>query len=132
MMIKSIAAAGALGVGLGLASLVGGTGVASADCSSQTIPNPDTPPPDEVPNPGYTPPLTPARVACVTNEQLSEFARTTSPQYNIDVLVNGTEDDPGLGLVNQPQTFVDSIFGPGGFLDGPRSPDPAPTSANGF
>src|SRR6476469_9135100 len=34
-----------------------------------------------------TPPLTPTRVACVTNEQLSEFARTTSPQYNLDVLL---------------------------------------------
>jgi hypothetical protein len=120
MKIKSIAAVGAMGVGLGLASLVGGTGVASAA------------PCDDPSDGAYTPPLTPARVACVTNEQIAEFGRTISPQYNLDVLVNGTADDPGLGLVNQPGTFVDSIVGPGGFLDGPRSPDPAPESANGF
>lgn len=80
-----------------------------------------------------TPPLTPQRVACVTNEQLAEFARTTSPQYNIDVLLNGTVDEDGnnsgLGLVDQPGTFVSSV---GDFLNGPRSPDPAPESANGF
>jgi hypothetical protein len=126
MKIKSIAAVGAMGVGLGLASLLGGTGVASAGCSNSTQGDPP------VPNPGYTPPLTPARVLCVTNEQLAEFQRTTSPQYNLDVLVNGTADDPGLGLVNQPGTFVNSLVGEGGFFDGPRSPDPAPESANGF
>ena len=133
MKIKSIAAVGAMGIGLGLASVLGGTGVASAGCSNSTQPGPGTPPnPPTVPNPGYTPPLTPARVLCVTNEQLAEFQRTTSPQYNLDVLVNGTKDHPELGLVNQPGTFVNSIVGEGGFLDGPRSPDPAPESANGF
>src|SRR4051812_12342264 len=111
MKIKSIAAVGAMGVGLGLAGLVGGTGVASADCSSP-VPDPGATPP--VVNPGYTPPLTPARVACVTNEQIAEFGRTISPQYNLDVLINGTKDNPELGLVNQPQTFVNSIVGPGG------------------
>lgn len=128
MKIKSLAAAGAIGVGLGLAGLFGGTGVASADCSSPTIPN-DTPPPDEIPNPDFTPPLSPARVACVTNEQLSEFGRTISPAYNLDVLVNGTKDNPELGLVNQPGEFVRSV---GDFFNGPRSPEPAPESANGF
>ena len=129
MKIKSIAAVGALGVGLGLASFIG-AGTASADCSSPTT---GTPP---VTNPDYKPPLTPGRVICVTNEQLAEFARTTSPKYNIDVLLNGTVDskgvNSGLGLKDQPSTFVNSIFGPGGFLDGPRSPDPAPTSGSGF
>jgi hypothetical protein len=128
MKIKSIVAVGAMGVGLGIAGLVGGTTTASADCSTG-----DPAPPA---GPAYTPPLTPARVACVTNEQLAEFARTTSPQYNIDVLLNGTVDgdgnNSGLGLLDQPSTFVNSIVGPGGFLDGPRSPDPAPKSANGF
>ncbi len=33
MKIKSIAAVGAMGVGLGLAGLIGGTGTASAACS---------------------------------------------------------------------------------------------------
>jgi hypothetical protein len=81
-----------------------------------------------------TPPLTPQRVTCVAGEQTNEFLRTTSPAYNLDVLLNGTVDEDGvnsgLGLRDQPQTFVDSIVGPGGFLDGPRSPDPAPKSAN--
>jgi hypothetical protein len=122
MKIKSIAAVGAMGLGLCLAGLVGGTGIASAaPCDDPMT---------------ATPPLTPARVACVTNEQLAEFGRTISPQYNLDVLINGTVDDEGnrsgLGLVDQPGTFINSIVGEDGFLDGPRSPDFAPESANGF
>src|SRR4051812_42134355 len=114
MKIKSIAAAGAIGVGLGLASFMG-AGTASASCSDPTTGDPP------VANPAYQPPLTPGRVACVTNEQLAEFQRTTSPAYNIDVLLNGTVDsdgnNSGLGLADQPGTFVNSITGPGGFLD---------------
>jgi hypothetical protein len=132
MKIKSIAAVGAMSVGLGLASLVGGTGVASADCSTtDTSTTPPTPP--------LTPPLTPARVVCITNEQLSEFLRTASPQYNVDVFLNGqneTAGDPstnnGLGILDQPQTFVNSLVGEQGFFNGPRSPDPAPESGSGF
>lgn len=105
---------------LATAGLISAT-PAMADCATG-----DPPPPD---GPAATPPLTPARVACVTNEQLSEFARTTSPQYNLDVLINGTKDNPELGLVNQPGEFVRSV---GDFFNGPRSPDPAPESANGF
>ena len=129
MKIKSVVAVGAMGIGLGLASLVGGTGVASADCSSATIPNPGTPPPDEIDNPDYTPPLTPARVACVTNANISTFLKSTDPFNNFKILVNGTTDAPELGLKNQPSTFVKSIVGPGGFLDGPREPDDAPDPA---
>jgi hypothetical protein len=120
MKIKSALAVGAMGVGLGLAGLFGGTGVASAaPCDDPMT---------------ATPPLTPARVACVTNEQIGEFLRTASPQYNIDVLLNGSgqgADNDGLGLLQQPQTFVNSIVGDDGFLDGPRSPDPAPPSGGG-
>ena len=124
MKIKSIAAVGGLGVGLGLASLVG-AGTASAACE-------DT-----------TPPLTPARVACVAAEQTNIFLDSANPANQLGILVYGTEEegpadpetgDPttvrsGLGLVDQPATFVNSVVGPGGFLDGPRSPDPGPTAA---
>ena len=62
---------------------------------------------------------------------------SVSPANQLGILVFGTEEDDGeggtvrsgLGLVDQPATFVNSIVGPGGFLDGPRSPDPGPTAA---
>ncbi len=38
MKIKSIAAVGAMGAGLGLASFIGGTGTASAACGEATDP----------------------------------------------------------------------------------------------
>lgn len=123
MMIKSIAAAGAIGVGLGLASLVG-AGTASADCS--------TAPTTSDPNPDFTPPLSLARVQCVTNANIAEFQRTTSPQYNLDVLVNGQivdGENTGLGLKDQVGTFQSSV---GDFLNGPREPDTAPPSGSGF
>jgi hypothetical protein len=120
MKIKSVAAVGAFGVGLGVASFIGGTGTASADqCGAPPI--------------GI---INPANIACVTNAEVSEFLRTTSPQYNIDVLLNGQLEDPtdpasrnGLGLLDQPQTFVTSVQN---FLSGPTAPDPAPTSGSGF
>jgi hypothetical protein len=85
-----------------------------------------------------TPPLTPTRVACVTNEQIGQFTTSIDPARNIGILINGelvdngdgTSSPSGLGLRDQPTTFVNSVVGPGGFLDGPRSPDgpsePAP------
>ena len=103
---------------------LGGTGVASADCSSAEIGDPP------VANPDYTPPLSPARVACVTNANISTFLKSTDPFNNFKILVNGTTDAPELGLKNQPSTFVKSIVGPGGFLDGPREPDDAPDPAS--
>ena len=117
MKIKSIAAVGAMGIGLGLAGLVG-AGTASADCST-----PGTA--------GYTPPLTPARVACVAAEQTNTFVSTANPATQIDTFLNGTTttnpdgstSNDGLGIKDQPSTFVNSVVGPGGFLDGPRSPE---------
>lgn len=111
MKIKAVAAAGALGVGLGIASFIG-AGTASADCSTEGTP-------------GYTPPLTPARVACVAQEQTNTFLVTTDPGYNYDLLMNGNPDPDsptgrdGLGLKDQPQTFQDSVKD---FFNGPRSP----------
>ena len=61
---------------------------------------------------------------------VSEFLRTISPQYNIDVLLNGQNEtagdtsNDGLGILDQPATFVNSIVGEGGFLGGPTSPGP--------
>lgn len=121
-MKRAIFAAVTAGLGaLGTAGLMAAA-PAQAACSDPSDPNP----------PPYTAPLTPARVACITNEQLSEFARTTSPAYNIDVLLNGTgvgPDNDGLGLNDQLGTFQSSV---GDFLNGPRSPDPAPPSGSGL
>lgn len=115
MKIKSVLAVGAMGVGLGVAGLVGGTATASAACSDPTDPNP----------PPYTAPLTPARVACITNEQLGQFAESIDPARNIGILINGEDVDgepSGLGLRDQlnGSTFASSV---GDFLNGPRSPD---------
>ncbi len=112
MKIKSIAAVGAMGVGLGIASFIGGTGTASAACNDDT------------------PPLTPARVECVTNANISTFLATTDPFTQVNTFLNGTDTteggvttNDGLGILDQPQTFVDSVVGKGGFLDGPREPE---------
>ena len=111
MRIKSVAAVGALGVGLGVASFIGGTGTASADQCGQ-------------------PPigLTPQNILCNIQAQGSSFAMSVSPQRNIGILLFGEADengDPsGLGLVDQPTTFINSIVGQDdSFLSGPRSPD---------
>ena len=114
MRIKSIAAAGALGVGLGIAGLAS-AGTASAACDLAT-----------------TPPLERAR--CLTEQSLTAFGTTISPQYNAQVLLYGTKDPDtgersGLGLVDQPATFVNSIVGEGGFLSGPIAPDQPPEAA---
>ncbi len=114
MKIKSIAAAGALGIGLGLAGLVGGTATASAETCSTT-----------------TPPLTPMRVACVTNEQIGTFIETANPATQLNTFVNGTNSqecdasgcttvNDGLGIKDQPATFASSV---GDFFNGPRSPE---------
>lgn len=113
MMIKSVAAAGALGVGLGVASLVG-AGTAAADCGDLTAP-----------------PLERAR--CLTQANLASFGTSISPQYNIDVLLNGTTDNPELGLLDQPKTFVDSLktFASGPVApDGPPAPDTTPPGSS--
>ena len=115
-----IAAVGALGA-LGTAGLM-----AAAPASAQPEPCTES-----------TPPFTPARAACVAAEQNGIFLDSANPANQLGILVFGTlEEDAdgnpvrsGLGLVDQPTTFVNSIVGPGGFLDGPRSPDPGPTAA---
>lgn len=74
---------------------------------------------------GYTPPLTPARVACVAAEQTNTFVSTANPATQINTFLNGTNDpvtgkNDGLGIKDQPATFAASI---GDFLNGPRSPE---------
>jgi hypothetical protein len=86
-----------------------------------------------------TPPFTPQRVACVAAENGQIFADSINPVNQLNILVYGTEEagppdamgNPttvrsGLGLVDQPTTFVNSVAD---FLNGPRSPDPGPTPA---
>ncbi|WP_156752545.1 hypothetical protein [Mycobacterium sp. ACS1612] len=103
------AAASAIG-GLGAVGLMSAA-PAQADCSDPS-------------DPGFTFPLTPARVVCVANEQAGTFAMTVSPAYNIDRFLNGNPTEgggrDGLGILDQPQTFVNSIAD---FLNGPRSPE---------
>jgi hypothetical protein len=111
MKIKSVVAVGAMGVGLGLAGLVGGTATASAACNETT------------------PPLSIPRVECVTNANIATFQDSINPANQLNTFLNGTDTteggvttNDGLGVLDQPATFVNSIVGPGGFLDGPREP----------
>ena len=117
MKIKSVAAVGAMGVGLGIASFAG-AGTASADqCGEVPIG------------------ITPTNIICNVTTNATTFAESISPQRNIGILLfgeetadvaNGEPSAPsGLGLVDQPTTFINSIVGrPDSFLSGPRSPDP--------
>ena len=116
MKIKSVAAVGAMGVGLGIASFAG-AGTASADqCGEVPIG------------------ITPTNIICNVEAQATTFAESISPQRNIGILLYGEETadlaageesvPSGLGLVDQPSTFVNSIVGqPDSFLSGPTSPD---------
>jgi hypothetical protein len=117
MKIKSVAAVGAFGVGLGVASFIGGTGTASADqCGEVPIG------------------ITPGNIICNVGAQAGTFAESISPQRNIGILLfgeavdngDGTTSPSGLGLRDQPATFINSIVGDpdNSFLSGPRSPDP--------
>jgi hypothetical protein len=76
-----------------------------------------------------TPPLTPARVECVTNANIAQFVDSANPVNQVNTFLNGTDTteggvttNDGLGILDQPATFVDSVVGKGGFLDGPREP----------
>ncbi|RDH74936.1 hypothetical protein DVS77_28780 [Mycolicibacterium moriokaense] len=104
MKIKSIAAVGAMGVGLGFASFVAGTGTASATCNTPT-----TPPAE--------------RVSCLVNADLATFKDSISPANNINTFLHGTTDsdgnNDGLGILDQPQTFVNSLKD---FASGPVAP----------
>jgi hypothetical protein len=117
------AAASAIGV-LGTAGLMSAAPASAQPCSDPT-------------DPGFTPPLTPARVVCVIGEQTGTFFMSVDPVANINTFLHGTDvttcsgtpakpscttANDGLGIVDQPTTFINSIVGPGGFLDGPRSP----------
>jgi len=122
MKIKSIAAVGAMGVGLGIASFLGGTGTASAACGEVTAP-----------------PL--ERLECFTNAELGAFLNSTDPFVAYNTLMNGNDDDTpygSLGLTQQFSTFQKSLVGippdpadptdPGtaGFFGGPiSSQDPS-------
>ncbi|WNG92023.1 hypothetical protein [Mycobacterium sp. ITM-2016-00318] len=109
MRIKSIAAVGAMGVGLGIASFIGGTGTASAAC-------------DEA----LTPPL--ERANClVSRDLLGGFLPSIDPITAYNTFVNGDPEDTdfgSLGIAHQGETFVNSLTGTGGFLSGPISSVP--------
>ncbi len=116
MKFKSVAAVGAMGLGMGIASFIGGTGTASAECG-------------DVPNPLLE------RANCLVSQDLAAFGESIDPAANLDTLLNGAEDDTpygSLGLTQQLDTFQKSLFGipgsPGtaGFFNGPiSSQDPS-------
>jgi hypothetical protein len=77
-----------------------------------------------------TPPLTPTRVVCLINEQTGTFFMSVSPANQLNTFFNGTDSqvcdasgcktvNDGLGILDQPQTFVDSLAT---FANGPVSP----------
>ena len=100
MKIKSIAAAaGAMGVGLGIAGFIGGTGTASAACG------------DDHPHPRLE------RVNCLVNRAIAAFGDSVDPRHQPSdrTFLNGTPDrqrlrQPGPRR-DQPNTFVNSIVG---------------------
>lgn len=110
MKIKSVLAVGAMGAGLGLASFIGGTGVASAECDQATTPILE-------------------RANCLVSKDLGAFLESTDPFVAYNTLVEGNEDDTdfgSLGLAHQLDTFQNSLTGERGFLSGPVSSIPNP------
>jgi hypothetical protein len=117
MKTKSVAAVGALGLGLGIASFIGGTGTASAEqCGEEPIG------------------LTPSNIICNINAQTGTFFMSVNPANQLDTFFNGTDstvctegngkpechtENDGLGILDQPQTFVNSLQD---FAKGPVSP----------
>ena len=116
MKIKSIAAVGAMGIGLGFASFLG-AGTASADqCGESPT--------------GFTP----SNILCNINAQTGTFAMSVSPQNQLGTFLNGTDSttcqpgspptcttsNDGLGVKDQLGTFAASLQD---FASGPRSPD---------
>jgi hypothetical protein len=105
------AAVGTIGAGLGVATFIGGTGTASAqECGQAPVG------------------LTPGNIVCNIVSNGSSFAMSVSPQYNLGVLLNGTEDNPELGLLDQPSTFLASLQA---FVSGPQAPGgPSPVDTS--
>jgi hypothetical protein len=100
------AAAGAIGA-LGAAGLM-----SAAPASAQTC--------------GETTTIGTGRIVCLINEQTGTFFMSVNPVNQLDTFLNGTDAVPGdpttndgLGILDQPQTFINSV---GAFLNGPVSP----------
>jgi hypothetical protein len=101
MKIKSIAAVGAMGLGLGIVSFAGAGTASAEECGEVPIG------------------ITPGNIICNVVSNAGTFAESISPQYNIGVLLNGNEDNPDLGLLDQPATFGRSVQR---FASGPIAP----------
>lgn len=67
------------------------------------------------------------RPNCLVSSYTGSFLTSIDPGYNIDVLLNGNEDNPDLGLLDQPATFQRSV---GDFLSGPVGPGGPPAPDN--
>lgn len=103
MRIKSIAAVGAIAAGMGLAGVISAGTASAAECNTLTTPLAQ-------------------RLACLAEANAATFASTIDPAANIDVFLNGTgegADNDGLGIKDQPKTFVNSLKD---FASGPVAP----------
>ena len=106
------AAAGAIGA-LGSAALMSAAPASAEECGTTPIG------------------ITPGNIICNIQSNGSSFAMSVSPGYNLGVLLNGNEDNPDLGLLDQPTTFIRSLQR---FASGPIAPDgpsPVDTTAPG-
>jgi hypothetical protein len=74
--------------------------------------------------------LTPGNITCNILSNGASFAMSVNPAYNAQVLLYGTLNDDGtpsgLGLVDQPTTFLNSLQT---FFSGPTAPGGPPTAA---
>jgi hypothetical protein len=112
MKIKSIAAVGAMGVGLGIASFIGGTGTASAACDDTQIPIGE-------------------RANCLVSQDISGFLQSTDPFTAVNTFIEGSPDDTdfgSLGVAHWGDTFKNSVAD---FANGPRSSIEPPSSDDG-
>jgi len=62
-------------------------------------------------------------ILCSVTPSLETFFNSVNPANQLDTFLNGTTDEDGnndgLGILDQPTTFVNSV---GEFLSGPRLP----------
>ena len=104
------AAAGAIGA-LGTAGLMFAAPASAESCTS-------------------TPAFSPERYACLAAEQTGTFVDSINPANQLNTFFHGTDsevcdasgcttENDGLGILDQPQTFVNSL---GDFFNGPVSP----------
>ncbi|HVQ50574.1 MAG TPA: hypothetical protein VMS92_11065 [Mycobacterium sp.] len=97
------AAAGAIGA-LGTAGLMSAAPASADDCSSFAVLQ--------------------GRFVCIAQQNLQTFGDSINPVNQVNTFLHGTTDpdtgeNDGLGILDQPSTFIKSV---GSFLGGPYAP----------